>query len=197
VECLSWVCRTRKLLAGLETITLPIPSPFRAFRAFRAGPDCSPDPRLCPHPCPRLRLRPQLQREIFTLPALPGHVRGSGFSNWFPPSQPQADVAKTPFVHWFSRDSALDPRTQRWAARPARRMIGLCAGRAWWPAVGPRLDRGVRRHFVAGEALGGAAESTIWKARAAENPFFRSASYKFFLNVAIRSAVSGFAACSN
>ena len=35
-------------------------------------------------------------------------------------------------------------RGGRWDARPARPMICLAASRAWWPAVGPRLDRGVR-----------------------------------------------------
>src|SRR5882724_12417945 len=35
-------------------------------------------------------------------------------------------------------------RDRRWDARPARPMICLTASRAWRPAVGPRLDRGVR-----------------------------------------------------
>src|SRR5882762_3196449 len=35
-------------------------------------------------------------------------------------------------------------RGRRWDARPARPMITNTVARAWWPAVGPRLDRGVR-----------------------------------------------------
>jgi len=35
-------------------------------------------------------------------------------------------------------------RDRRWGARPARPMICPTASRAWYPAVGPRLDRRVR-----------------------------------------------------
>jgi hypothetical protein len=35
-------------------------------------------------------------------------------------------------------------RDRRWDARPDGRIIDNTGRRAWWPAVGPRLDRGVR-----------------------------------------------------
>ena len=37
-------------------------------------------------------------------------------------------------------------RGRRWDGRPARPMITTTAARACWPAVGPRLERGVRSH---------------------------------------------------
>ena len=44
-------------------------------------------------------------------------------------------------------------RDQRRDARPARRMMNQGASRAWWPAAGPRLERGVRPHLAAKPAL--------------------------------------------
>jgi hypothetical protein len=39
-------------------------------------------------------------------------------------------------------------RHQRWDARPGpQKMYTVPVARAWWPAVGARLERGVRRHF--------------------------------------------------
>ncbi len=41
-------------------------------------------------------------------------------------------------------------RTQRWDARPGMtKMYRVPAARAWWPAVGARLERGVRPHWGA------------------------------------------------
>jgi hypothetical protein len=37
---------------------------------------------------------------------------------------------------------------QRWDARPAKWMIACAASRAWWPAVGAPLERGVRPHLA-------------------------------------------------
>src|SRR5882724_11589126 len=46
-------------------------------------------------------------------------------------------------------------RGRRWDTRRARPMISLTASRAWWPAVGPRLDRGVLRWCEAARDRGG------------------------------------------
>jgi len=63
-----------------------------------------------------------------------------------------------PFVNWpligatnwttrFFRGLTFEVRQdQREDARPAKRMIDRAASWAWWLAVGPRLDRGVRPH---------------------------------------------------
>ena len=39
--------------------------------------------------------------------------------------------------------------SQRQGARPDERMISLTARRAWWPAVGAPVERGVRPHCEA------------------------------------------------
>ena len=44
--------------------------------------------------------------------------------------------------------------SQRQDARPDERMICPATRRAWWPAVGAPVERGVRRHFVREGALG-------------------------------------------
>jgi hypothetical protein len=64
-------------------------------------------------------------------------------------------------------------RDRRWDARPARPMMNNTASRAWWPAAGPRLERGVRPRFwpdakdcADHPAIGGArqcAEATVWE----------------------------------
>jgi hypothetical protein len=42
-------------------------------------------------------------------------------------------------------------RTQRWDARPGlAKMYTVPPARAWWPAVGARLERGVRPHLAGG-----------------------------------------------
>ncbi len=60
------------------------------------------------------------------------------------------------FIAWhISRGLTFEvTRDRRRDARPARRMIGQGASPAWWPAVGPRVDRGVRPRGVGDAAAG-------------------------------------------
>jgi hypothetical protein len=56
---------------------------------------------------------------------------------------------------------------RRQDARPGlAKMYRVPPDRAWWPAVGAPLERGVRRHFVTGPALANSAcqKKPFWKA---------------------------------
>ena len=63
---------------------------------------------------------------------------------------------------WFLRSLTFElSRHRRWDARPGlAKMYRVPPDRAWWPAVGARLERGVRPHKAADECIHGADAAT-------------------------------------